>query len=72
MFLQFRLCKFTVKGNKAVYLCQDDCVAKFRWKSDQCSFGKKCEQCLSVISEKEDKSYCWQLKHFCSNICLSK
>lgn len=57
-----------------MYLCQEDCVANYRWKNDQCNqsnLRKKCEQCLSIISENEDKNYCWQLKHFCSVNCLS-
>jgi len=60
-----------VKGNKAMYLCQEDCVTNYRWKNGQCDLEKKCEQCLSVILDIEEKSYCWETKHFCSIICLS-
>lgn len=55
-----------------MYLCQEECVENYQRKNDQYNFEKKCEQCLLVISKNEDKSYCWQTKHFCSIDCLSK
>lgn len=61
-----------MEGNKAMYLCQEECVANYRWKSGQWDIEKKCEQCLSAIRKNADKSYCWQIKHFCSLDCLSK
>lgn len=54
-----------------MYLCQDDCIENYRRKNGQHDFEKKCEQCLTVILQNEDKSYCWQTKHFCSTNCLS-
>lgn len=66
------MCKFTVKGCKAMFLCQDECVANYRIKNDQYIHENKCEQCLSVISGNESKTYCWETKHFCSIDCLSK
>lgn len=54
-----------------MYLCQEDCVANYRRKNSQYYFEKKCEQCLTDILQNEDKSYCWQTKHFCSVNCLS-
>lgn len=54
-----------------MYLCQDDCVANYRKKNDHYNLENQCEQCLSVILENHDKTFCWQTKHFCSVICLS-
>lgn len=54
-----------------MYLCQEECVDNYRRKDDQYNFEKNCEQCLSVISKNDDKSYYWQTKHFCSVDCLS-
>ncbi|VVC35533.1 Hypothetical protein CINCED_3A004499 [Cinara cedri] len=68
---RFRLCKFSVKDYKSMYLCQEDCVASYRKKNDQYNLENKCEQCLSVISENQEKTFCWQTKHFCSVICLN-
>lgn len=56
-----------------MYLCQEDCVEKYRRQFVQCSLKKECQQCLLVISENEDKNnYCWQTKHFCSVDCLGE
>lgn len=66
------MCKFSIKGHTAMYLCQEDCIENYRRKNDQCNFEIKCEQCLSMISPNENKNYCWQTKHFCSVDCLSK
>lgn len=71
-FLQFRLCKFTIISHKSMYLCQEECVANYRSKSDQCILKKKCEQCQSAILDNEDKSYVWLTKHLCSVDCLSE
>ncbi|XP_029345723.1 uncharacterized protein LOC100569937 [Acyrthosiphon pisum] len=67
---RFRICKFTVNDQKSIYLCQEECVKNYRKKNSQCDFEKKCQCCHSVILENEDKSYCWQTKHFCSVNCL--
>uniref|UniRef100_A0A2S2RAR3 Zinc finger MYM-type protein 3 n=1 Tax=Sipha flava TaxID=143950 RepID=A0A2S2RAR3_9HEMI len=68
---RFRLCKFIVKSQKSIYLCQEDCVENYRRQFNQCILEKKCQQCLLVISEIEDKSYSWQTKYFCSVDCLA-
>lgn len=61
-----------MKDHKSMYLCQEDCVASYRRKNGQLILKKKCEQCLSLILENEDKSYSWQSKIFCSINCLSE
>lgn len=54
-----------------MYLCQEDCIENYRKKNYQSNFEIKCEQCLKLISQNENKNYYWQTKHFCSVDCLS-
>lgn len=61
-----------MKVHKAMYLCQEDCVDNYRRMNEQRDFVIKCEQCQLIISQNENKNYCWQTKHFCSADCLSK
>ncbi|XP_050535738.1 zinc finger MYM-type protein 3 isoform X2 [Daktulosphaira vitifoliae] len=69
---RFRLCNFTIKSLKSMYLCQEECVTNYQNRINQLPLVKKCEQCQNDIVESSYNYFNWQTKNFCSVICLNQ